>query len=125
MTDHTERQARIRDYKDLEVWQRAIALSKPIYDLTAQFPRSELFGLTTQIRKATISISANIAEGWGRGTRQDYCRFVRMARGSAAEVESELLVAQVLGFAESDQLSGALAEIRRMLQGLVRSLEGS
>jgi len=118
--------AKIKDYKDLEVWQRALALCRPVYIMTAGFPKDERFGLTAQIRRATISISANIAEGWGRGTRQDYCRFVRIARGSAAELESELMAARALGFVKPDQLSDLLDEItaiRRMLQALVRSLE--
>ena len=128
MTSEDSARRRIRDYKDLEVWQRAISLCKPVYTVTASFPKDERFGLTSQIRKATVSVSANIAEGWGRGTRQDYCRFVRIARGSAAEVESELMAARELGFVKPDQLSDIFDEItaiRRMLQALVRSLDAS
>jgi len=113
------------DVKQLQVWQKAIALCEAIYQVTHRFPDDERFGLTTQMRRAAVSIPSNLAEGYGRGTRRDYRQFVRIARGSAFEVETQILVAQRLGFLTDDAANVLVSQVRevlRMLNGLIRSL---
>jgi four helix bundle protein len=115
----------INSYQDLIVWQKAIALVLESYRLTKAFPDDERFGLTTQIRRAAVSIASNIAEGHGRHHRGDFCRFLSMARGSVKEVESDFVIAQGLGFLAADDLRHARSlsdEISRMLSGLQRKL---
>jgi four helix bundle protein len=113
------------DVKQLQVWQKAIALCEAIYQATHRFPDDERFGLTTQMRRAAVSIPSNLAEGYGRGTRRDYRQFVRIARGSAFEVETQIIVAQRLGFLTDDAANVLVSQVRevlRMLNGLIRSL---
>jgi four helix bundle protein len=114
-------------YRDLTVWQRSIELSVAIYDLTRKFPADELYGLTSQLRRAAVSVPSNIAEGYGRASRQDYRRFVSMARGSALEVQTQLIIAGKLGYvAESFILpiQGLVDEIAKMLWALMEKLQG-
>lgn len=115
----------IRSFKDLFVWQSAIELSKEIYLISAGFPRTELYGLVSQMRRAAVSISANIAEGHGRGTRRDYTHFVTIALGSAREVESLLHLAIELEFtdqARTKRCHELLDKTSRMLNSLRSSL---
>jgi len=116
----------IRSYRDLEAWRLAVRLTKIVYRVSAGFPADERYGLTSQIRRAAVSIASNIAEGWGRGTTQDYIRFLRMARGSMYEVETQLLIARELGFVDDEKFGyseGAIDEAGRVLGGLIRSIE--
>lgn len=113
------------DVKELQVWQKAIALCEAIYQATRRFSDDERFGLTAQMRRAAVSIPSNLAEGYGRGTRRDYRQFVRIARGSAFEVETQILLAKRLGFLTDDaanELVSQVREVLRMLNGLIRSL---
>ena len=87
---------KIRSYKDLIVWQKAIQLVILIYKITEQFPKEELYGLTSQIRRSAISVPSNIAEGTGRSTRKDYKQFARIALGSVNELETQLIIAKNL-----------------------------
>ncbi|MEX2219599.1 MAG: four helix bundle protein [Phycisphaerales bacterium] len=120
----TERTSPIRTFRDLIAWRKAVAMVKEIYRLTQSFPDSERFGLSSQLRRAAVSIPSNIAEGFARGTTADYLRFLRIARGSLAEVQTQLVIAHELGFLGSTgQLSDQIAEVDRVLQGLIRSLE--
>jgi four helix bundle protein len=115
----------VRDFEDLIVWQKAVDLAAMIYTLTRQFPREELYGLTSQLRKAAVSVSSNIAEGNGRWTTRDYVHFLINSRGSLYEVRSLLLVSQRLGFttaADVSELTALMAEIGRLLAGLRSSL---
>ena len=110
----------IRDYKDLRAWQLARRLVKQVYEVTRAFPREERFGLAQQIRRAAVSAPSNIAEGYGRGSLKDYIRFLQTARGSLYEIETQLLLAQDLGFVAEGQfreLVGAIGECVRVLQG--------
>lgn len=110
-------------FRDLIVWQKSSALSKRVYTLTAQMPDSERFGLTNQMRRAAVSIPSNIAEGNARDTRADCLRFLTMARGSLAELETQVIIAQELKFLPSDpELFGHMEEISRMLQALITKL---
>ncbi len=111
----------VGNYRKLRVWEAAISLAVECYDATNEFPGTEKFGLTSQIRRASISISANIAEGSGRKTDRDFVRFLRIAGGSANEVESLLHVAQQLGylpFPSLESLTTQLIAVRRQLAGL-------
>lgn len=87
-----------KSYRELIVWQRAIELTVALYKLTASFPREEIYGLTAQLRRAGVSIASNIAEGYGRTTKGEYKSFRGMARGSALEVQTQLVIARELGF---------------------------
>ena len=116
----------IKSYRDLVAWQRARELVKEVYVLTAEFPVHERFGLASQMNRAVVSIPSNIAEGYGRATTQDYLHFLRIARGSAYELETQLVLAEDLGLSsrvESSKVGGTLQEVVRLLQGLVASLE--
>ena len=116
----------IRSYRDLEAWRLAIRLTKVVYRMSEHFPSDERFGLTSQIRRAAVSVASNIAEGWGRGTTSDYARFLRMARGSMYEVETQGLIALELGFVEKDKFDffeQTIDEAGRVLAGLLRSIE--
>lgn len=116
----------IRNFKDLIAWQKSFELCKRVYAMTQSFPRDELFGLSLQLKRAAVSVAANIAEGWGRGYLNDYVRFLRTARGSACELETEVLVARDLGYATAKVCSdvlGMIEESVRVLQGLISSLE--
>lgn len=113
------------NYKNLIVWQKSIRLVKILYQLTANFPGEEKFGLISQMRRAAVSVPSNIAEGQARRTTADYIRFVSIAEGSLAEVETQLIIAIDLGFcSESDtqEIFGLLTEVRKMLNALRRSL---
>jgi len=112
----------------LEVWQKARLLAKDIYLLTRSFPREEMFGLTQQMRRAAISILSNIAEGRGRGSRRDYRRFVLIARGSAFELQAQIIIASDVGYlAEptAESLGTRTVAIAQMLSALVRSIDRS
>jgi len=114
----------IRDFRDLVVWQKAIALAKEVYRLTRGFPGDERFGLTIQVRRAVVSVSSNIAEGHARQGRE-FGSYLSIARGSLAEVESQLLLAVELGYLRSLDLTVILdlaAEIRRMCVSLARKV---
>ena len=114
------------DFKDLKVWQRARRFAGLIYQVTDDFPRKEQYGLTAQTRRAAVSIMSNLAEGSGRGSDRELLRFVRIALGSSREVESHLILAQDLGFAELERLHSLrmeVEEIRKMLAGLAKRLE--
>jgi four helix bundle protein len=113
-------------YRNLDVWQKARVLAKEIYLVTRSFPREEMFVLTQQMRRAAISIVCNIAEGRGRGSGPDYRHFVMIARGSAFELEAQIIIATDVGYLEkatARPLLKATAEIERMLNGLVRYIE--
>lgn len=115
----------VGSYKDLSVWQRSIQLSLAIYRLTAAFPAEERYGLTSQLRRAGVSIPSNIAEGYGRGTRKEYKHFLTVARGSTLEVQTQLTIARELEFCLSDQTANAESlseEVSKMLYSLVGKL---
>ncbi len=116
----------IESYRDLRVWQASMRLAEQCYLLTRSFPREELFGMTSQIRRSSSSIPANIAEGWGRDSTGDYVRFLQIAQGSLKEVETHLLLANRVGLLEPDVMAPLLQqadEVGRMLRGLIRSLQ--
>jgi four helix bundle protein len=118
----------IRSYSDLLVWQKAMALVTEIYEVTSSFPTAEMFGLTSQIRQAAVSIPSNIAEGQGRSSTGEFRQFLGHARGSLAELETQLYIAKNLRYlteAQLCQLSEATTEVGRLLNGLMAALKNS
>ena len=116
----------VKSYRDLIAWQKARALVREVYQLTANFPVGERFGLVSQMDRAAVSIPSNIAEGYGRATTQDYLHFLRIARGSAFELETQLVLAGDLGLCTAEEvtkLATTLHEVIRVLQGLMAALE--
>jgi four helix bundle protein len=112
-------------FKDLVVWQRAVQLTVAVYKLTALFPASEQFGLTNQLRRASVSVASNIAEGYGRSTRGEYVLFLGHARGSNCEIETQLMISEALGFGseESRKFATSLSgEVSRMLVAMMGKL---
>jgi four helix bundle protein len=115
----------IRSYRDLKVWRRGIALTEMVYRLCRKLPGEERYGFSQQMKRAAVSIPANIAEGYGRRTLGDYLRFISIANGSLKEVETLLLLTRKLGLLQASDTSKALAatdELGRMLTVLVRRL---
>ena len=112
--------------RDLKVWQIALDLTETLYRITADWPKHEQFGLTSQVRRASVSVPANIAEGAGRRTPGEFMHFVGIARGSLAELETLLLIARRLGYIEEAPhraIMDDLFELGRMSTGLLRSLD--
>jgi four helix bundle protein len=110
----------------LNVWQKSYGLCLKIYQITAKFPNEERYGLTSQIRRSTVSIPSNIAEGYGRKTTLDYIRMLYISYGSVCELETQILLTGDLGFIDKGELDTAkkdIAEIERMLKALIKSLE--
>ncbi|HUP44042.1 MAG TPA: four helix bundle protein [Thermoanaerobaculia bacterium] len=110
-------------YLDLDVWHEARALARDVYQITARFPRSEMFGLTQQLRRAAVSVVSNIAEGQGRWSHPEQVRFYFVARGSLLEVETQLYLSMDLEYIDPTTLDQKLARTRkigRMLNGLIR-----
>ena len=114
----------IKTFRDLIAWQKAMELVRLIYRQTSTMPESEKFGLTNQMRRAAVSIPSNIAEGHARQSRQDYLRFLKIARGSLAELMTQMELATSMSMLPKNEIvSELLAETDRVLQGLIRSLE--
>lgn len=117
--------AQTNSYRELKVWQKSMELVVAVYDLTERFPREELYGLTSQVRRSAVSIPSNIAEGKYRGTRKDYVQFLRIAYSSGAELETQIEISkrlpstQHLDYKRIDQ---ALVEVMKMLNTLIRNL---
>jgi len=113
-------------FRELHVWQQAMDLTTVIYQLTASFPGQERYGLTSQMCRAAVSIPSNVAEGSGRGSKKEFRQFVLIARGSANELETQLLIAQKLCYGDQAHLLEAerrCIEVGRMLNGLARFLK--
>ena len=112
----------LQTYKDLIVWQRSRELTKSVYELCAQLPKDETFGLASQLKRAVVSIASNIAEGYLRNNRKEYVHFLGIALGSAAEVETQLiLVHDLFGLSVDSELS-KITEIQKMLMGIIKKL---
>ena len=115
----------MKSHKDLIVWQKSMSLVKHLYEVTRKFPKEELFGLTSQMRRAAVSIPSNIAEGYGRLYDRERARFVGVALGSASELETQLLISEQLGLASRPELEELLTlntEIIRMLSVLAKKI---
>jgi four helix bundle protein len=117
---------RIESYRDLRVWQEAMALAVACYHLTQGFPKEEMFGLTSQIRRSAASIAANIAEGYGREHTRSFVQFLRLAQGSLKELETHLLLSERVVAVAANGASGILSKceiVGKMLRSLIRSLQ--
>jgi len=116
----------VKDFKELRVWSKAHELTMLVYRLTLAFPRDEIYGLTSQIRRSAASIGANIAEGCGRHSDGELTRFLQIARGSASETEYHLLLAMDLGFLQEGDFQVAeqsVVAVQRMLTALVQKVQ--
>jgi len=116
----------IHTYKDLIVWQKSMDLVVAVYALTEQFPKSEIYGLTSQIRRSAVSIPSNIAEGRTRGTRKDYRQFLIIAYASGAELETQIEIAKRLSFGKEldfNRVDSPLSEAMRMLNKMLSTLK--
>ena len=116
----------IQSYRELKVWQEGMNLAEACYSLTRQFPKEELYGMTSQIRRASVSISANVSEGYGRKSRKEYIHFLYVAQGSLKEVETHLLLSQRVQLASETAIDPILTQcesVGKLLRGLIRALE--
>jgi four helix bundle protein len=113
----------VSTHKDLDVWKKAMDLAAQVYSLTARFPKEELYGLTSQIRRSAVSIPSYIAEGAARHSRKEFIQFLHIASGSVAELETQLLLAIRTGFIPGDSIISHIEEVRKPLLGLLRSLK--
>ncbi len=116
----------IKSYKDLIVWQKAIALVTDVYDTTKSLPKEETYGLTAQLRRCSVSIPSNIAEGYGRNSTYDYIRFLQIACGSLYELQTQLIICSNLKYLSKEQNSDITTkseEIEKMLVSLIKKLK--
>ena len=113
----------VKVYRDLIVWQKAVELVLSVYKLLPKLPDSEVYSLASQIKRAAVSVPSNIAEGYGRGTKE-YIHFLRVARGSLFELETQLIIVDKLfGIINNDKIYGNCKEIEKMLNVMIRKLE--
>ena len=116
----------LKNYKELKVWQRSYQLCLEIYKITKKFPEEEKYGLTSQLRRAAVSVPSNISEGYGRKTTPEYIQFLYIAYGSICEIETQILLSGDLGYISSarlEMLNEGIGEVERMLKALIKSLE--
>jgi len=116
----------VHGYKDLEVWQKAMDLVTRIYIVSKKFPREEIYGLTSQMRRSAVSIPSNIAEGRGKRSTKDFIRFLNIAYGSLAELETQIVISQNLGFANEEDTASLFndtSRVGRMINGMIAGLE--
>jgi four helix bundle protein len=121
MEDHL-----VKSHRDLIAWRKAISLVVEIYDVTVRFPKHELYGLTSQLRRAAVSVASNVAEGHGRTTSGEFVQFLGQARGSLCEIETQIIIARELVYIDGQQESRLIArvdELGRILNGLIGSIK--
>ncbi len=119
-------QGPLQSYRDLRVWQEAMTLGEKCYELTREYPKDELYGMSSQIRRSAASVPANIAEGYGRGTRGEYIQSLRVAQGSLKELETHLMLSQRVRLSSDAAFEPVLAQceaVGKMLHALIRSLQ--
>jgi four helix bundle protein len=117
---------KLKSYKDLKVWQRSYQLCLEIYKITKGFPDEEKYGLTSQLRRAAVSVPSNISEGYGRKTTPEYIQFLYIAYGSTCEIETQILLSGDLNYISTGKLEmliEGIKEVERMLKALIKSLE--
>jgi len=115
----------MKSHKDLDVWQEAVSLAEDVYIISKQFPKEEIYGITSQMRRAAVSIASNIAEGAARHTDKDFCHFLSIAAGSASELDTQFEIVKRLELADNNELNRIQVktdQVSRMLQGLIRSV---
>ena len=117
---------KLRDYTELIAWQRAMDFVEAVYQVSRTFPKDELFGLTSQVRRAAVSMPSNIAEGQSRRSTKEFLQFLSVARGSLSEVETQLVISKRLNYLSSDQLSDLQhksSELGRLINGLSNAIQ--
>jgi len=117
----------VQSYRDLIAWQKSMDLVSQIYRCTRSFPKEETYGLRSQLRRAAVSVPSNIAEGHARLTSGEFCQFLGHAMGSITEVETQILIAERLGYLKAGECSGLIAstnEIGKIVRGLLQSIDG-
>jgi len=122
----SEKTTAVKNYSELLVWQKAMDLVQLVYRMTALFPKEEVYGLSMQLRRAAVSIPSNVAEGQGRRTTREFLRFLSIAHGSLRELETQVAISRRLDYIDSrkeSELSELAAEVGRLLNGLIKSLE--
>ncbi|MFD3002164.1 four helix bundle protein [Pontibacter toksunensis] len=115
----------MHNFKELRVWKEGIILAKLVYESSAQFPQEEKFGLKSQVNRAAVSVPSNIAEGAGRGSNKEFAQFLRIALGSAFEIETQMILAEAFGFVtevDNKRLMQQLMDVQKMLNGLINKL---
>jgi len=115
----------VRNYRELIVWQKAMDLVKEIYQITSRFPREEVYGLTSQMRRAAVSVPSNIAEGQGRKSTKEFLHHLSIAHGSLREIETQILIAERLDYISNEQVEPLMqqaADVGRLLNALYNSL---
>ncbi len=115
---------RLRNHKDLKVWENSIDLAEEIYKITKNFPKEESYGITSQIRRAAVSISANIAEGAARNSNKEFMQFLYIVLGSLGELETELIISKRVGYLKEKVIFDKIIEIRKLLLGLIKYRKG-
>lgn len=111
----------LKTHKDLEVWKKSMELGKTVYSFTKSFPKDELYGMVSQMRRAAVSVPSNIAEGAARSTKKEFVQFLYIARGSLSELETQIIFANQLGYLEStEEYLNLIVEIRKLILGLIR-----
>lgn len=116
----------LKDFRKLKVWEKSHQLALSVYQATASFPDHERYGLTSQLRRAVVSIPTNIAEGYGRGGDAEFARFLQIASGSAAELQYQILLANELNFLDAEnfeRLNNDVVEVKKMLNALIQKLK--
>jgi len=120
-----ETKSKITSFKDLLIWQKAITVVKETYLFTKSLPEDERFGLTSQMRRSAVSIASNIAEGWGRNSTKSYIQFLRIARGSLMELETQLIICKELSYIENENyntINDLIVEESKMLNALIKAI---
>ena len=115
----------IKTHLDLDVWKQSIILVTEIYEITKGFPKDELFGLTSQIRRSAVSVPSNISEGSARNQSKEFIRFLQISQGSLSELETQLIISRELGYCSSEkfiEVNGNLHKIRAQISGLIQFL---
>lgn len=114
-----------RPHEKPEAWREAMRLVKNIYSITQTFPKEELFGIVSQMRRAAVSVPSNIAEGAARTSRKEFAQFLNIAKGSISELETQLLISEDLGYLKSREVFGLLERVAKLVTGLHRKAAGS
>lgn len=114
---------KISSFRDLIIWQKGLDIAKEIYEITKSFPKEEIFGLTSQIRRSAVSISSNIAEGRGRSSKKDFVNFLYIAQGSLFEVETQLILAKEIYKVDLKDLPKMIEDEQKMLSGIIKKLK--
>ncbi len=115
----------VKTFEDLIIWQKSIVLTKQIYVITRKFPKEEIYGLSNQLRRASVSVASNIAEGYGRITRNDYKRFLSFSFGSSFEIQTQLIIAMEIGLINNEDFNESMMlskEISAMLYAIMKKL---